>query len=63
MRAVGAEFRGRVFASLNATLMLLGLLGAAVAGGFAEVVGTVPMLNVAAALIALSAAIVLRAFR
>jgi MFS family permease len=63
MRTVGEEFRGRIFGSLNATLMLLSLLGATAAGTLAEAVGLVPVLNVAAALIALSGLIVLRAFR
>ena len=63
MRTVGEDFRGRVFGSLNATLMLLSLLGAAAAGTLAEALGMVPMLNVAAGLIALSAVVVLLVFR
>lgn len=62
-RAVRDEFRGRVFGSLQATIFLLSLLGALLGGVLAEVVGTVPMLNVATALIALSALVVLYAFR
>jgi hypothetical protein len=62
MQSVRDEFRGRVFGSLNATLGLLSLAGAAAGGLLAEVLGIVPMLNVAAALIALSGAVVLRAY-
>jgi predicted MFS family arabinose efflux permease len=56
------DYRGRVFGALGATGGLLSLLGAASAGVLAEVLGTVTMLNVASALIALSGFVVLRAF-
>ena len=56
------DYRGRVFGALGATGGLLSLLGAASAGVLAEVLGTVAMLNVASALIALSGLVVLRAF-
>jgi MFS family permease len=56
------DYRGRVFGALGATGGLLSLLGAASAGVLAEVLGTVAMLNVASALIALSGFVVLRAF-
>ena len=56
------EFRGRVFGALGATGGLLSLLGATTAGVLAELFGTVAMLNVASALIALSGFVVLRAF-
>ena len=59
MESVRDEFRGRVFGSLNATLGLLSLAGAAAAGVIAEVVGIVPMLNTAAALTALAGLVVL----
>jgi MFS family permease len=62
MRSVRDEFRGRVFGSLNATLGLLSLAGAALGGLLAEVVGIVAMLNVASALTALAGLVVLRAF-
>ena len=62
MQSVRDEFRGRVFGSLNATLGLLSLAGAAAGGIVAEVVGIVPMLNVACALTALAGLVVLRAF-
>jgi predicted MFS family arabinose efflux permease len=62
MRSVRDEFRGRVFGSLNATLGLLSLAGAAVGGLLAEAVGIVAMLNVATALIALAGIVVLRAY-
>lgn len=62
MQSVRDEFRGRVFGSLNATLGLLSLAGAAAGGLLAEVVGIVPMLNVAAALTAVAGVVVLRAF-
>ena len=61
MQSVRDELRGRVFGSLNATLGLLSLAGATVAGLVAEVIGIVPMLNVATALIALAGVLVLRA--
>ena len=63
MQSVGDEFRGRVFGSLNATLGLLSVAGAAAAGLLAEVVGIVPMLNAAAALTALAGLVVLRSGR
>ena len=63
MQSVRDEFRGRVFGSLGATLGLLSLAGAATAGLLAEVVGIVPMLNVATALTALAGLVVLRAYR
>ena len=62
MQSVRDEFRGRVFGSLQATLGLLSLAGAAAGGLLAEIVGIVPMLNVAAALTALAGVVVLRAF-
>ncbi len=62
-RAVSDEYRGRVFGSLGATLGLLSLLGAMTGGALAEVVGIVPMLNVATALIALSGVVALRSVR
>jgi MFS family permease len=62
MQTVRDELRGRVFGSLNATLGLLSLAGAAASGVLAEVVGIVPMLNVAAALIVLAGLVVLRAY-
>jgi MFS family permease len=62
MQSVRDELRGRVFGSLNATLSLLSLAGAAVGGLAAEIVGIVPMLNVATALIVLAGIVVLRAY-
>jgi MFS family permease len=62
MQSVRDEFRGRVFGSLNATLGLLSLAGAAAGGVLAELVGIVPMLNVATALIALAGVVVLRTY-
>ena len=61
MESVRDELRGRVFGSLNATLGFLSLAGATVAGLIAEVVGIVPTLNVATALIALAGVPLLRA--
>ena len=61
-RTVPDAVRGRVFGALGASGSLLSLLGAAGGGVLAEVVGIVTMLNVAAALIALSGVAVLRAF-
>jgi len=63
MQSVRDELRGRVFGSLNATLSLLSLAGAAIAGLVAEIVGIVPMLNVAAALIAVAGLLVLGTYR
>jgi MFS family permease len=59
-RAVRDEHRGRVFGALGATGALLSLAGASVGGVAAEYVGTVTMLNVAAALVTLSGLVVLR---
>jgi MFS family permease len=53
------EYRGRVFGSLQATIGLLSLLGAFVGGVLGEIVGVVPMLDVAAVLTALAGAVVL----
>jgi MFS family permease len=53
------EYRGRVFGSLQATIGLLSLLGAFVGGVLGEIVGVVPMLDVAALLTALAGAVVL----
>jgi MFS family permease len=57
-RLVRDEFRGRVFGALGATAALLSLLGATVAGALAEVVGIVPMLNVACGLIVVAGLVV-----
>jgi MFS family permease len=62
MQTVRDEFRGRVFGSLNATLGLLSLAGAAAGGLLAEAVGIVTMLDVAVGLTALAGLVVLRAF-
>ena len=62
MQSVRDELRGRVFGSLNATLGLLSLAGAALAGLIAEIVGIVPTLNTATALIALAGILVLRTY-
>jgi MFS family permease len=61
-RAVPDQQRGRVFGSLQATIFLLSLLGAMTAGVLAEIAGIVPTLNLAVALIALSAIVVLRSW-
>jgi len=61
-RGVRDERRGRIFGALSASGALLSLAGAATGGALAEVVGTVPMLNVAAGLTALAGVVVLRAF-
>ena len=52
-------FRGRVFGSLQATIWLLSLLGAAIGGVGAERLGVVGMLNIAAALVGLAGVVVL----
>jgi MFS family permease len=62
-RGIPDEYRGRVFGALGASGALLSLLGAATGGALAELVGIVPMLNVAAGLIVLAGLVVLRAFR
>jgi MFS family permease len=59
-RTVRDEYRGRVFGALGATAALLSLLGATLGGALAELVGTVPMLNVASGLIAVAGLVVLR---
>ena len=56
------EYRGRVFGALGASGALLSLAGAMTGGALAEIVGIVPMLNVAAGLIVLAGVVVLRAF-
>lgn len=61
-RTVPDALRGRVFGALGSSGALLSLTGALLGGALAEVVGIVPMLNVAAALIAVSGVVVLRAF-
>jgi MFS family permease len=62
-QAVRPDFRGRVFGALGASGALLSLAGAAVGGVLGDVVGVRLMLDVASALVALSGAVVLRAFR
>jgi predicted MFS family arabinose efflux permease len=52
-------FRGRVFGSLQATIWLLSLLGAATGGVGAERLGVVGMLDIAAALVGLAGVVVL----
>ena len=56
---VPAAYRGRVFGSLQATIWLLSLLGAVVAGAGAELLGIVPVLDVAAGLTLLAGVVVL----
>ena len=60
-RSVRDAHRGRVFGALGASGALLSLAGAAAGGIAAEYVGTVTMLDVAAALITISGVVVLRA--
>jgi MFS family permease len=62
-RDVPDSHRGRLMGSLSASGALLSLLGAAVAGALAEVVGLVVMLNVAGALIVASGVLVLLRYR
>ena len=62
-QVVRDDYRGRVFGALGMTGSLLSLAGAAAGGALAEVVGIVPMLDVAAALVAVAGLVVLRAFR
>jgi MFS family permease len=61
-RGVPDSYRGRVYGALGTSGSLLSLLGAATAGIFAEVVGVVVMLSVAAILIMLAGVVVLWAF-
>lgn len=56
---VPEAYRGRVFGSLQATIWLLSLVGAVVAGVGAEVVGLLPMLDLAAGLTVLSGVVLL----
>jgi predicted MFS family arabinose efflux permease len=60
---VREEFRGRVFAALGASGALFSLAGAVVGGVAAHAVGVTAMLNVAAGLVILAGAVVLRALR
>jgi predicted MFS family arabinose efflux permease len=56
---VPPDYRGRVFGSLQASVWLLSLLGAVVGGVGAEIVGLVPMLDVASVLVGVSGVVVL----
>jgi MFS family permease len=56
---VPEAYRGRVFGSLQATIWLMSLLGAALGGVGAERIGVVGMLDVASALVALAGVVVL----
>jgi MFS family permease len=56
---VPEAYRGRVFGSLQATIWLMSLLGAALGGVGAERVGVVGMLDVASALVGLAGVVVL----
>ncbi len=56
---VPESYRGRVFGSLQATIWLLSVLGAVVAGVGAEVVGLLPVLDLAAGLTVLSGVVIL----
>jgi MFS family permease len=60
-RSIRDEYRGRVFGALGASGALLSLLGAALGGLCAEIVGILPMLDVAAGLTVLAGIVVLRA--
>jgi predicted MFS family arabinose efflux permease len=60
---VREDFRGRVFAALGASGSLFSLAGAVVGGVAARAVGVTPMLNVAAGLVIVAGAVVLRALR
>jgi MFS family permease len=60
-QTVREDFRGRVFAALGASGALFSLLGAVVGGVAARAVGVTPMLNVAAGLVILAGAVVLKA--
>jgi MFS family permease len=62
MQRVPEAFRGRIFGSLQSTIWMLSLLGALVAGAGAARIGLLPMLDVAAALVALAGGVVLIAF-
>ena len=61
-RTVPDALRGRVFGALGASSAFLSLAGAATGGILAEIVGIVPMLDVAAGLTALAGVVVIRAF-
>jgi hypothetical protein len=56
---VPEAYRGRVFGSLQATIWLISLLGAALGGVGAERIGVVGMLDVASALVGLAGVVVL----
>jgi predicted MFS family arabinose efflux permease len=58
---VPEAYRGRVFGTLQATIWLLSLLGAALGGVGAERLGVLPMLDVAAVLVGVSGLVVLLA--
>lgn len=62
-QSVRDEYRGRVFGALGASGALFSLLGASIGGVAAEWVGIVPMLDVAAALVAAAGVVVLVAYR
>jgi predicted MFS family arabinose efflux permease len=56
---IPGAYRGRVFGSLQATIWLASLLGAALGGVGAERIGVVGMLDVASALVGLAGVVVL----
>jgi MFS family permease len=58
---VPEAYRGRVFGSLQATIWLLSLIGAALAGLGAERLGVVGMLDVASVLVGLAGVVVILA--
>jgi MFS family permease len=58
---VPEAYRGRVFGTLQATIWLLSLMGATVAGAGAERFGVIPMLDAAAILVGISGVVVLLA--
>ena len=60
---VPAAYRGRVFGSLQAVIWLASLLGAAVGGVGAELIGIVPMLDIASVLTLVAGVVVLRGLR
>jgi hypothetical protein len=60
---VPAAYRGRVFGSLQAVIWLMSLLGAAVGGVGAELIGIVPMLDIASVLTLVAGVVVLRGLR
>jgi MFS family permease len=57
--SVADQYRGRVFGTLNTTTALMSLCGMGLAGALGDLIGIVPVLNIAGGLYLLSAIVAL----